>query len=76
MITLYTTPTCSYCMMVKRVLDLKGKDYKLVNLEEDDQARQEVVKKTGSMRVPVVQVGEEYLTGWNPAKLNQLIEGV
>ncbi len=69
MITVYTTTMCAYCQMVKQYLTMKGKEFKVVNLEEDPEKRQELINKTGAMTVPITQVGEEYIIGWNPAKL-------
>ena len=73
MITVFTTKTCAYCQMVKKFLDLKGKEYKVVDLEENPEIRQSLLEKTGEMRVPITQVGEEYIVGWNPAKLGALL---
>lgn len=73
MITVFTTKTCAYCQMVKKFLDMKGKEYKVVNLEENPEIRQSLLEKTGEMRVPITQVGEEYIVGWNPAKLGALL---
>ncbi len=73
MITVFTTKTCAYCQMVKKFLDMKGKEYKVVDLEENPEIRQSLLEKTGEMRVPITQVGEEYIVGWNPAKLGALL---
>lgn len=73
MTTVFTTKTCAYCQMVKKFLDMKGKEYKVVDLEENPEIRQSLLEKTGEMRVPITQVGEEYIVGWNPAKLGALL---
>ena len=73
MITVFTTTQCAYCAMVKKFLDIKGKEYKVVNLEENPDLRQSLIEKTGAMTVPVTQIGEEYIIGWNPAKLGALL---
>ena len=73
MITVFTTPTCAYCQMVKKLLDLKGKEYRVVDLESNPDVRQALIEKTGAMSVPITQVGEEYIVGWNPAKLGALL---
>lgn len=73
MITVFTTTQCAYCAMVKKFLDIKGKEYNVVNLEENPDLRQSLIEKTGAMTVPVTQIGEEYIIGWNPAKLGALL---
>lgn len=73
MITVFTTSSCAYCVMVKRFLSLKGKEYKEVNLDDDQELRQQLMNKTGVMTVPITQIGDEYIIGWNPSKLGALI---
>ena len=70
MITVFTTTQCAYCVMVKKFLTSKGKDYKVVNLEEEPEVRQSLFEKTGALTVPITQIGEEFIIGWSPAKLS------
>lgn len=73
MITLYTTSTCAYCKMVSKFLSLKGKEFTEVNIENDSAARELIERETGSTRVPVTKVNDQFITGWNPAQLGALI---
>lgn len=73
MITVYTTQTCSYCVMVKKYLDMKKVEYKTVDVTNDQEKRQELLNKTGLMSVPVVQNGDKYAVGFNPAKLAEVL---
>ena len=74
-ITIYTRTTCAYCVQVKRLLDLKGKTYSIVNLDEDRAAEAAIIAKSGARTVPVVTVtddaGDETIAsiGWNPGAL-------
>lgn len=69
MITVFTTSQCAYCVMVKNYLTMKGKEYRVVDLEENPELRQSLYEKTGFLTVPITQAGEEYIVGWNPARL-------
>lgn len=74
-ITIYTRTTCAYCVQVKRLLDIKGKSYEVINIDEDPAAEASIVAKSGARTVPVVTVreddGEEQIAsiGWNPGAL-------
>lgn len=74
-ITIYTTNTCAYCVMVKKWLKSKGLGYQEVNLEEHPERQAEMMQLSGQMAVPVTVVADkdsDYLNitvGWNPAKL-------
>jgi glutaredoxin len=74
-ITIYTRTTCTYCTQVKKLLDMKGKTYDVINLDEDRDAEASIIAKSGARTVPVVTVtddaGDEQVAsiGWNPGAL-------
>ena len=74
-VTIYTTNTCAYCVMVKKWLASKGQSYEEVNLDEKPELRQEIINMSGQMAVPVTVVSDEQggskdiTVGWNPGKL-------
>lgn len=78
-ITVYTRTTCSYCVQVKKLLDLKGKTYRVVNIDDDREAEAAIIARSGARTVPVVTVtdesGDEQVAsiGWNPSALMQAI---
>lgn len=69
MITVFTTNTCAYCKMVKQFLTLKGKDYEVVNLDDNPEKRQELFEKTGALTVPITQVDDKFIIGFNRSQL-------
>ena len=73
MITVFTTTTCAYCQMLKKYLTMKGYEYNVVNLDDDPDKRQELLEKTGAMTVPITQVDDEFVIGWNPSLLNKAL---
>lgn len=73
MITVFTTNTCAYCKMVKQFLTLKGKEFKVVNLDDDPSKRQELFEKTGAMTVPITQVDDQFIIGWNRQRLAETV---
>lgn len=77
MLTIYKTPTCTYCKSVAKLLDMKGIQYKLVDISEDPELRQQVISNSGVMTVPVTVRGdwEEYVIGYNPSRLLALAKG-
>lgn len=77
-ITVYTTNSCAYCMMVKKYLDSKGETYDVVNLDEHPEQRETVEKISGSLTVPVTVIKNEeqdpiVTVGWNPSKITQAL---
>lgn len=73
MVTVFTTNACAYCKMVKQYLTLKGKEFQVVNLDENPEKRQELFEKTGAMTVPITQVDDNYIIGWNRSRLAEVL---
>jgi glutaredoxin len=74
-ITIFTTNTCSYCVMVKRFLDMKGKSYDVVNLDEHPERNEEALAVSGgALTVPITVVtkdddSQEVVVGYNLSRL-------
>lgn len=74
-ITIFTTNTCSYCVMVKRFLDMKGKQYEVVNLDEQPERNEEALRVSGgALTVPITVVtkdddSQEVVVGYNLSRL-------
>ncbi|CAN5663400.1 redoxin NrdH [soil metagenome] len=73
-ITIFTTNTCAYCVMVKKWLGSKGLSYEEVNLDTNPERQKESFEMTGQMTVPVTIVTKsddtrEVIVGYNLAKL-------
>lgn len=73
-ITIFTTNTCAYCVMVKKWLNAKGYDYEEVNLDNDPSRQQEAYEASGQLAVPVTVVTKqddtkEVIVGYNLARL-------
>jgi glutaredoxin 3 len=73
-ITIYTTDTCAYCLMVKKWLTSKKISYSEVNLDEHPERTKEAIDISGQMAVPVTVVTKQddskvVIVGYNLAKL-------
>lgn len=73
-ITIFTTNTCAYCVMVKKWLNAKGHAYEEVNLDNSPERQQEAYEASGQLAVPVTIVtkqddSKEVIVGYNLAKL-------
>lgn len=73
-ITIFTTNTCAYCVMVKRWLGAKGISYDEVNLDVNPERQAEAMAVSGQMAVPVTVVTkhddtQEVVVGFNLAQL-------
>lgn len=51
-ITIYSTTTCPYCVMLKNWLDSKSVEYTNYNVDNNPIAAQNMIKLSGQMGVP------------------------
>lgn len=71
-VIVFTSNTWPHCHTVKEYLSEKGVQYEEKNIQTDAAARKELMKK-GIMAVPVVQIGEEVVVGFDKDKLDDLL---
>ena len=64
-IIIYTTKICPYCIMAKRLLDLKGAKYTEINVDEKDGLREEMMAKTKRRTVPQIYIGDLHIGGYD-----------
>jgi glutaredoxin len=77
-ITVYTTATCPYCTMVKAWLKENKFPFKEKRVDEDRDAAQEMILKSGQMGVPFTVIAndegeEEGVLGFDQPRLKQVL---
>jgi len=72
-IKIYSTPTCPYCKRAKAYLEEKGISYEDIDVSNNPQAADEMVKASGQMSVPVIMIDSDVVIGFDKAKLEALL---
>jgi len=72
-VTIYSTPTCHFCQMSKEFFKENGVTYTEYNVATDLEKRQEMIKKSGQMGVPVIFIGDELVVGFDKDRLSSLL---
>ena len=74
MVKVYSIPNCPWCDKVKKYLKLKNIAYEEFNVEDDDDARNELYKISGDQIVPLTTIdGKAYVISFDKAKLDALL---
>ena len=68
-VELYTTPTCSQCAKTRAWFKAQGIDFVDNNIVSDPQALQRMIEISGSRNVPVIQIGERVIVGFNESEI-------
>lgn len=73
-VKVYSTPTCPYCTKVKEFLKEHKIEYDEINVAEDKEAAEKMVEKSGQMGVPVIEVGNTIIVGFDRDALKKALD--
>jgi glutaredoxin-like YruB-family protein len=73
-ITIYSTPTCGFCHMLKSYLKSQDITYTEKDITVDREAYDIVEKTTGQLAVPVMTLGDEFVIGFDKPRIDQLLK--
>ena len=69
MIKIYSTSWCPSCIKAKRFFEMKGWDYKEINVADKHEDREEDFKVSGQRTVPVIDIDGEIIVGFDRNKI-------
>jgi len=72
-VKVYSTPMCPWCDKVKKYLGELGVEFEEVDVSADRAAAMEMVRKTHQMGVPVVEIGDRFIVGYNPEAIEEAL---
>lgn len=72
--TVYTTSTCPYCTMLTGYLEEQGIEYEEVNVQVNPEAGQRLVATTGQMGVPQTEINGQWVIGFDPERIQQVLK--
>lgn len=70
-VVIYSTPTCHFCHAAKDFFIENNIGYIDHNVSDDLAARQQMVAKSGQMGVPVIEIGDEIVVGFDEELLRE-----
>lgn len=72
-VTIYSTPTCPYCIFAKDFFRNKGIAFNDVDVTKDRSLAQEMINKSGQMGVPVIDINGNIIVGYQPAVFDKIL---
>ena len=73
-VTIYTTPSCVYCRMAKDFFKKNNVEYGELNVVNDEKAREDMIKKSRQLGVPVIDVDGEIFVGFDQSGLKKALK--
>jgi glutaredoxin-like YruB-family protein len=72
-VTVYSTPTCSWCTTLKNHLKHNGIKYSEIDVSKDQKAAEAMVRKSGQQGVPQMDINGTMVIGFDKVKINKLL---
>ena len=73
-VTLYSTPTCGYCTKAKQYFRENRSPFKEHNIAQDLRRADEMMKKSGQMGVPVIDINGKVIIGFNKPEIERALK--
>ncbi|WP_448376645.1 glutaredoxin family protein [Fervidobacterium sp.] len=72
-VKIYTTPTCPWCKRAKEYFKQLGIQFTEVDVSKDRKGAEEMVRKSGQMGVPVIEIGNQIIVGFDKARIDRIL---
>ena len=73
-VIVYSTPTCPFCVRAKQFLKDNNIQFENIDVSENHEKAQEMIKKSGQMGVPVLEIGEKIIVGFDKDKIKEALD--
>lgn len=68
-VIVYSTSTCPFCVRAKQFLKDNNVQFEDIDVSANQEKAQEMMKKSGQMGVPVLEIGSEIIVGFDKDKI-------
>jgi glutaredoxin-like YruB-family protein len=72
-VLVFTTPSCPWCLRAKQYLRQHNVRFREVDVSRDAAAARDLVRRTGQMGVPVVEIDGRPVVGFDKSQIDRLL---
>jgi glutaredoxin 3 len=72
-VSIYTTPSCTFCVKAKQWMREQRISFKEFDVSKDQRKADEMVRKSGQMGVPVLDVHGKIIVGFDRDKIEKAL---
>ncbi|MDA8438960.1 MAG: glutaredoxin family protein [Propionibacterium sp.] len=72
-VLVFTTPTCSWCQRLKTYLRERNVQFREIDVSRDATAARDLVRRTGQMGVPVIEIDGRPIVGFDKPQIDRLL---
>jgi glutaredoxin 3 len=72
-VLVFTTPSCPWCVRAKQYLRQRNVRFREVDVSRDPAAARDLVRRTGQMGVPVIEIDGRPIVGFDKSQIDRLL---
>lgn len=72
-VVVYSTPTCPFCIRAKQFLKESNIAFEDIDVSENHEKAQVMIKKSGQMGVPVLDIDGKIIVGFDKEKIKEAL---
>ena len=72
-VTVYSTPTCPFCIRAKQFLKDNSIDFENIDVSTDQAKAQDMISRSGQMGVPVIDIDGVIIVGFDKDKIKETL---
>ncbi|MBU2634924.1 glutathione S-transferase N-terminal domain-containing protein [Patescibacteria group bacterium] len=72
-VKVFSTPSCPYCVTLKEFLKEHNIGFEDIDVSQDKVASDEMIEKSGQMGVPVIEIDNQIVIGFDREKIMKLL---
>ena len=72
-VALYSTPSCSFCRKAKDFFRTNHVRFTEYNIAQDRRRADEMIRKSGQMGVPVIDINGKIIVGFNQPEVERAL---
>ena len=72
-VKVYSTPTCPFCIRTKKFLKDNNIFFEDIDVSSDSVAAQEMIKRSGQMGVPVIDIDGQLIVGFDKDQIKKAL---
>lgn len=73
-VIIYSTHVCPYCVLAKNFLEEHNIEFEEVYVDDNPEKAKEMMKKSGQMGVPQIEIDGQMVVGFDKEKIKQLLK--
>lgn len=73
LVKIYSTPTCPWCIRTKQFLKENNIEFEDIDVSTNQAAAEEMVRKSGQMGVPVLDIDGGIIIGLDKEKIKEAL---